>query len=496
MTIDRRTLLKTGGLTALASFVPGCSRSEREAAAPATAPAAAPQSAADYTLRIGTGLVELAPDRIVATTVYNKQFPGPLIRLKEGKAVTVDLYNDTDTSEQLHWHGQTVPVDVDGSAEEGTPFIPAHGHRRITFTPGPSGLRFYHTHLIAGADLRAGQYGGQVGPVYIEPSHDPGAYDREVFLTLKEFEPAFSRGGDMAMDFLAPADPDRTLREQGESAMHASLAKGAPHGYEVGYQAFSINGRMLGQGEPIRVKSGERVLLHIVNGSATEIRSLALPGHTFRVVALDGNALAAPVEVPVLWLGTAERISAIVEMRRPGVWVLGDTGDDRNNGMGVVVEYAGATGKPAWTPPPAFKWDYTRFGRQGWTPPPVDDTIEMTFTKDNAALDGFNQWRINGTAFSMENRTPLFNLRHGARYRLRMRNATDDIHPIHLHRQSFEIVTVAGRPAGGVVKDVAMLNGYQVMEVDFTANATGLSLFHCHQQVHMDFGFMALFDCR
>jgi FtsP/CotA-like multicopper oxidase with cupredoxin domain len=492
MTIDRRALLKAGGLTALASVLPGCSRAERDSSPPATGP----QSAADYTIRIGTGLVELAPDRIIATTLYNKQFPGPLVRLKEGRPVTVDLHNDTDTPEQLHWHGQTVGVDVDGSAEEGTPYIPAHGHRRITFTPGPSGLRFYHTHLIAGADLHAGQYGGQVGPVYIEPAHDPGAYDREVFLTLKEFEPAFSRGGDMAMDFLAPAETDPKLRDQGESAMKASLAMGAPHGYEVGYQAFSINGRMLGHGEPIRVKTGERVLFHIVNGSATEIRSLALPGHTFSVVALDGNALAAPVDVPVLWLGTAERISAIVEMRRPGVWILGDTGDDRKNGMGVVVEYAGATGKPTWTEAPAFKWDYTRFGRQGWTPPPVHDTIEMTFTKDNAALDGFNQWRINGTAFSMETKQPLFTLRHGARYRLRLHNATDDIHPVHLHRQSFEVVSVAGRPAGGVVKDVAMLNGYQVMEVDFTANATGLSLFHCHQQVHMDFGFMALFDCR
>lgn len=492
MTMDRRALLKAGGLTALASYLPGCSQSDRGSTPPPTAS----QPPADYTIRIGAGLVELAPDRIIASTLYNQQFPGPLIRLTEGRPVTVDLQNDTDTPEQLHWHGQTVPVDVDGSAEEGTPYIPAHGHRRITFTPGPAGLRFYHTHLIAGADLRAGQYGGQVGPVYIEPAHDPGSYDREVFLTLKEFEPAFSRGGDMAMDFLAPADADPTLRDQGESAMQASLAKGAPHGYEVGYQAFSINGRMLGHGEPIRVKAGERVLFHIVNGSATEIRSLALPGHTFRVIALDGNALAAPVGVPVLWLGTAERISAIVEMRRPGVWVLGDTGDDRKNGMGVVIEYGGATGKPIWTPAPAFKWDYTRFGRQGWTPPPVDDTIEMTITKDNAALDGFNRWRINGTAFSMASRTPLFTLRHGARYRLRLRNATDDIHPVHLHRQSFEIVSVAGHPSGGVVKDVAMLNGYQVMEVDFTANATGLSLFHCHQQVHMDFGFMALFDCR
>ena len=69
--------------------------------------------------------------------------------------------------------GRPYPVDVDGASEEGTPFIPAHGMRRISFTPGPAGLRFYHTHLAPGADLSSGQYGGQVGTVYIEPKHEP-----------------------------------------------------------------------------------------------------------------------------------------------------------------------------------------------------------------------------------------------------------------------------------------------------------------------------------
>jgi hypothetical protein len=46
---------------------------------------------------------------------------------------------------------------------------------------------------------------------------------------------------------------------------------------------------MLGHGHPIRVKQGERVLFHVLNASAGEIRSLALPGHTFKVVSLDGN---------------------------------------------------------------------------------------------------------------------------------------------------------------------------------------------------------------
>jgi len=490
MSIARRHLLRCGGLAALAAALPKLAQAQ-----PAASPApAAPQAAADTTIRIGTGLVELAPDRIISTTTYNGQFPGPLLRFREGKQVVVDIHNDTDTPEQLHWHGQTIPVDVDGASEEGTPFIPAHGMRRIAFTPGPAGLRFYHTHLIPGADLTKGQYNGEVGVVYIDPADDPGRHDREVFLVLKEFEPALSRGGDMAMDFLT-GTPVKALQQAGESAMRASLAKGMPYGFEVGYSLFSINGRMLGHGDPIRVKPGERVLFHILNGSATEIRSLALPGHSFEVIALDGNPVPTPVKVPVLWLGTAERISVVVEMDHPGIWVMGDLADDdRSNGMGVVIEYAGRTGKPAWIKPAPFKWDYTRFGRSDAAAKAPDETIDMTFTKNNAALDGFNQWRINDMAFSMDRMEPMFQLRQGQRYRLRMRNASDDIHPVHLHRHSFELTRIAGKPTSGIIKDVVMLGGYQEIEVDFTADNPGRTLFHCHQQLHMDFGFMALFD--
>src|SRR5579863_233973 len=165
MTIDRRTLLHLGAAGALVGSAP------RRAFAQNAAPdqAAPPQGKADHTIRIATGLAELASDHIVSTKLYNGQFPGPLLRMKEGQPVTVDIHNDTDTPEQLHWHGQTVPVDVDGAVEEGTRYIPTRGMRRISFTPGPSGLRLYHTHLTPGGDLENGQYSGQVGPVYIEP---------------------------------------------------------------------------------------------------------------------------------------------------------------------------------------------------------------------------------------------------------------------------------------------------------------------------------------
>jgi len=453
--------------------------------------------ATDYTITIAATPVEIAPKKIISVATYNGQFPGPLLRFKEGQKVTVDLENHTDTPEQLHWHGQLVPVDVDGAAEEGTPFIPARGKRRISFVPGPSGYRFYHTHNRAGADLSAGQYGGQVGHVYIEPKHEPGNYDREIFLVLKEFEPSFSRGGDMPQDVLSPATRVKALEDKGEQAMKASLAKGMQHGYEVGYASFTVNGRALGHGAPIKVKAGERVLFHVLNGSATEIRSLALPGHTFRVVALDGNAVPNPATVPFLWLGTAERVSAIVEMNHPGVWILGDTDDDdRRHGMGIVVEYANHAGKPLWAAPPKFRWDYTKFAKPGASAPAPDETFDMTFSKDNAALEGFNRWTINGAAYPMPGAMApaAFHLHEGHRYRVHMRNESDDIHPIHLHRHVFELTSVMGKPTAGVMKDVVMLGGYQEVAFDFVANNPGMTLFHCHQQLHMDFGFMTLFD--
>ena len=480
--IDRRFLLKYAGLAPLMGAVPRLARAAGELTA----------ERADYTLHIGTGLVELAPDHIVSTTLYNGQFPGPLLRFREGKRVVVDIYNDTDTPELVHWHGQMVPSDVDGAAEEGSPFVAAHGMRRIAFVPKPAGFRFYHTHVVAEGDLNRGTYTGQAGPVYIEPKENPGAYDREVFLVMKEFEPAFSRGGDMAMDVLA-GTPHKVLQQLGKTADDEAREK--TKGFEVGYELFAINGRMLGHGEPIRVKQGERVLFHVLNASATEIRSLTLPGHVFRVLALDGNPVPTQAVVPVLCLGTAERVSAIVEMNHPGVWVMGDLADaDRRNGMGIVIEYAAQKGKPQWAKPKAFLWDYSRFGKSNAVPESPDETIEMTIVKHNGARNGFNEWTLNGEAFSMRTMKPMYTVHEGSRYRLKFRNASDDIHPLHLHRHSFELKHIGGRATAGVMKDVVMLGGFQELQFDFVADNPGPTLFHCHQQLHMDFGFMALFN--
>jgi FtsP/CotA-like multicopper oxidase with cupredoxin domain len=63
---------------------------------------------------------------------------------------------------------------------------------------------------------------------------------------------------------------------------------------------------------------------------------------------------------------------------------------------------------------------------------------------------------------------------------------------VHLHRHTFELTRFDEKLTSGVFKDVVVVPAWKKVEVDFVANNPGLTLFHCHQQFHMDFGFMAL----
>jgi FtsP/CotA-like multicopper oxidase with cupredoxin domain len=151
-----------------------------------------PDTNADHTLRIAPVTVELDRSHILSTIGYNNSAPGPVLRMREGKPVTVDVINDTDTPELVHWHGMLVPPEVDGTEEEGSPLVPPHGRRRFQLSPRPAGSRWYHSHAMAMADLHKGAYTGQFGFVYVEGSNNPGQYDQELFLALRDWEPFFN----------------------------------------------------------------------------------------------------------------------------------------------------------------------------------------------------------------------------------------------------------------------------------------------------------------
>ena len=181
--MNRRDFLATSGSTALAAGVMAGGFDLRM------------RAVADHTLRIAPLKLELAPGKIVETVAYNGTVPGPLLRLKQGVPVTIDVHNDSASEEFVHWHGLTIPPAVDGSMEEGTPSIPARGSRSYTFTPNPAGTRWYHSHLSAGKNFNRASYTGQYGFLMIDAPGDPGHYDQEVFLAMHDWG-GYITGGD------------------------------------------------------------------------------------------------------------------------------------------------------------------------------------------------------------------------------------------------------------------------------------------------------------
>ena len=475
--MQRRDLLKLGGMglaQAVTARLPLFAQTD-SVASPAKA---------DYTLRIAPVTVELDRSHILSTIGYNGSAPGPVLRMREGKPVTVEVINDTDSPEFVHWHGMFVPAELDGTEEEGAPAVPPHGRRSFEFTPGPAGSRWYHSHAMAMDNLHKGSYTGQFGFVYVEAGNDPGQYDQELFLALRDWEPFFTS---------VMEDDDDDIHNAPLLEKPTTLNTD-PDGLEVGSMTYSINDKALGSGEPIRVREGQRLLIHFLNASAIENRRIALAGHKMKVIAMDGNPVPSPQMLDSIFVGAGERIDIVIEMNQPGVWILGSTEKPiRESGLGVIVEYAGQHRQPLWIDPPRAPWDYTIFGTSTSSSQAPQQTIEMIFEKIPRGYGKFNSWMINGKPYPHEGE---FVFQQGTRYRLVMRNRTDDAHPMHLHRHLWELAEINGKKTAGVLKDTVVVPYYGRTTVDFTADQPGLSLFHCHIQQHMDYGFKGLFVTR
>jgi len=181
----------------------------------------------------------------------------------------------------------------------------------------------------------------------------------------------------------------------------------------------------------------------------------------------------------------------MVTMDHPGVFTFGEIDDKmRAAGLGVVLEYADRSGEPQWSPPGPWRWDYTRFGSAG-DRRAADAIIPMVFKQKFAGSRWVDHWTVNGAEYP---KGKPIHVQANRRYRLVFDNQSDEAHPVHLHRHSFELTKVAGVETRGVMKDVVVVPARKQVEADFVTDNPGATLFHCHQQMHMDYGFMAMIE--
>ncbi len=160
---------------------------------------------------------------------------------------------------------------------------------------------------------------------------------------------------------------------------------------------------------------------------------------------------------------------------------------------------------PQWQQPYELLWSYEQFALSEGAAEPteIESAIAIALVleskfRGHGAMEG---WMINGKSYPQTHSTLL---EQGRRYRLQLINRSKDDHPLHLHRHSFELCSrgvpihgaheITSVNVRGIVKDVVLVQAGTRAEVEFTADNPGATLFHCHQQNHMDLGLMMLFN--
>lgn len=311
--LDRRGFIRgaglAGGAAALAAWMP--------AWANPVSSGLPTVSGNDITLRIARQTMTIDGRRMAAIGV-NGTVPAPLIRLREGQKVRLNVINELDEDSSIHWHGLILPAHMDGVPGVSFPGIRPRSTFSYEFAVVQNGTYWYHSH--SGFQEQLGQY----GPIVIDPAGaDPVGYDREhvivlsdhsalspetIFRYMKVNPGHFNFQRQTLAGLLSGRDQTRGERVQwGRMRMDpADIADVSGAAY-----TFLINGHGPADNWTGLFTPGERVRLRVINASAMSTFNVRIPGLPMTIVQADGQNVV-PVEVGEFQIGVAETYDAIV----------------------------------------------------------------------------------------------------------------------------------------------------------------------------------------
>ena len=274
----------------------------------------------EFTLTASAFDCELMPDVTVRAWGYNGSMPGPELRVNEGDTVRITLRNDLPVPTTIHWHGINVPNAMDGVAGLNQAAVDPGSEFVYEFIATPAGTRWYHSHTDPAFQIPIGLYGA----IIIAPRQPVRNYDREYTLMLAEWDLELTP--EVASGTAQRGTGDATLR-----------------GGELGSDLFLINGKMHGSIPPIRIAEGERILLRVINTGAIP-HPVHTHGHSFRIVATDGNPVpeVAQLTKDTILVAPAERFDLELLGDNPGVWMVHcHIEHHMANGMMTTIWYDG-----------------------------------------------------------------------------------------------------------------------------------------------------------
>ena len=272
-----------------------------------------------------------------AVTV-NGTIPGPLVRLREGQNLVVDLLNNSSMGTSIHWHGLLLPFLMDGVPGVTMAAVEPGESFRYEFPIRQAGTYWWHAHTLQ-------EPMGHYGPIIIDPADgDPHQVDRDYVVMLSDWseidphaimrklkvgEAPFNYQRTTATDDYPLSGEDRRMWARMRMMPTDISDVSAP------LYAYLINGHGPEDGLEFAYNPGERIRLRFINGAAMSFFNIRIPGLPMTVISADGQDVR-PVEVDEFQIGNAETYDVIVEPKGGDAFAIIAEAMDRS-GMCIAM---------------------------------------------------------------------------------------------------------------------------------------------------------------
>ena len=444
----------------------------------------------DYRLIAKPSVAQLleSPEPETKIWGYNGKVPGPVIRIKKGSEVSIEVVNQLDQPTSVHWHGIRIDNAMDGVSNLTQEPIQPGDSFIYRFSAPDAGTYWYHPHNRTWEQLARGMY----GTLIVEG-------DMEV--------------GDLDRDF--PIVADDWLLEEAGSIHEASFGnlRDWSHAGRLG-NILTLNGKPY---ENLYVIPGERVRLRFINTANARIMRFGLEGHEPWLVALDGQ----PIEPKKLSedgieISPSQRADLImdVEGNSGDKFAIMETSGRERLVAGYINLIDGVTKKRQdeipmlvsnQIPEPdianATKLQLLMSG--GAMRFLTSATYRGTETDGRTLARTHKQlWAFNGQAGMSEK--PFFSAKQGETISLKLINETAWPHAIHLHGHHFRVLKkgpLSSQKLAPIIdeeknafRDTVLVQRDEIVEIAFVADNPGKWMLHCHMLEHQASGMGTWFE--
>jgi FtsP/CotA-like multicopper oxidase with cupredoxin domain len=493
----------------------------------------------EYDLVIGYTAVNFTGKDVQAMTI-NGGIPGPTIELTEGDFARIRVHNRMDVDTSVHWHGILLPNKEDGVPYVTTPPIKPGTVREFAFPVVQSGTYWYHSHT--GLQEQRGVYGS----IVIQPKKERLEADREyvvvfsdwtdenpdeVMRTLKRGSEYYSLKKDSVQSLSGAIRADAL----GETFRRSLMRMPPMDISDVAYDLFLVNGK---KEAVLEARPGEKVLLRVINASASTYFYLQFAGGDMSVVSADGLDVR-PVPLSRLLIAVAETYDVLVTVPGEGSYEFRATAQDASGHTAAFLGEGERVHAPYIPKPDIYRMhgvghtggsamehgsnvgdgagpDMKGMADMGGQDTHAMDSGGMTgmmedqrpmppyaklFSRESTALPAERPtrtitltltgdmeryvWSFDGKVIS---EADSILVRKGENLRIVFVNKTMMHHPLHLHGHFFRVVDGQGDHAP--LKHTVDIAPLETRVIEFAADEEKDWPLHCHLLYHMKAGMM------